>query len=504
MIGVRKNSGVIRLLMAAALVLFVAACSSSSDNSGLERERDQALEMVEELEGTVEGLTGDVDELKGQLATLQESGTDADQEKIDMLEERIAELEGIEQDVLDDAEKMKRASVLALYKGLDPDFNADGPVPADVFEATGFTLSVTHGKAAKVTPAADAADGLANNKLSGAAGMMSDVDGTWSSTVVSAQDSVTKDTDTVVVFTDIAADKTDLFEDVFTLNANNVLPADDPGGDIDNDSIASKYVAADDFPTDAGVTVHGENSADDEETIRYLGTYAGAAGVYTCVEDGVTNSCESQGTKDGVLLSDDWTFDPDGGAMAREADSEYAHFGWWWRVAADDTYSVAVFHGHNGGGTTPDSTAFNALTDTASYVGPAAGKFAISPQLPGTEVMGGHFTATATLSVDFEKGDNGGEISGSVHDFMQDDYELPFEVALPKADITISPTEDDFSGSDIVWSISGEKSGSKGTWGGDFHNQAKNEVPTTVTGAFAATYNEEVGRIEGAFGATRQ
>ena len=31
--GVRKNSGVIRLLMAAALVLFVAACGSS--NSGI-------------------------------------------------------------------------------------------------------------------------------------------------------------------------------------------------------------------------------------------------------------------------------------------------------------------------------------------------------------------------------------------------------------------------------------------------------------------------------------
>ena len=93
MIGVRKNSGVIRLLMAAALVLFVAACSSSSNNSGIERERDQALETVGELEGTVVDLTASVEELMGQLAALQESGTDAAQEKIEMLEARIAELE---------------------------------------------------------------------------------------------------------------------------------------------------------------------------------------------------------------------------------------------------------------------------------------------------------------------------------------------------------------------------------------------------------------------------
>ena len=166
MIGVRKNSGVIRLLMAAALVLFVAACSSSSNNSGIERERDQALETVEELEGTVVDLTGSVEDLMGQLAALQ--GTDAAQEKIEMLEARIAELEGVEQEVNDAADKAKRASVLALFKGLDPAFNVAGS--DDEFSATGFTVAATHGKATKVTPAAAEADGPANNKLAAATG----------------------------------------------------------------------------------------------------------------------------------------------------------------------------------------------------------------------------------------------------------------------------------------------------------------------------------------------
>ena len=125
MIGVRKNSGVIRLLMAAALVLFVAACSSSSNNSGIERERDQALETVEELEGTVVDLTASVEDLMGQLAALQESGTDAAQEKIEMLEARIAELEKVTDVVDEAARKAAEAGAKALFKGLGIQLDGD-------------------------------------------------------------------------------------------------------------------------------------------------------------------------------------------------------------------------------------------------------------------------------------------------------------------------------------------------------------------------------------------
>ena len=88
-------------------------------------------------------------------------------------------------------------------------------------------------KATRVTPpAVVAADGtdvdprpqFGNNKLGAATGELSDAQGYWSSTMVSAQDSSTKDTDTVVVFTDIAAPKTEPFHDVFTVNDNNELP----------------------------------------------------------------------------------------------------------------------------------------------------------------------------------------------------------------------------------------------------------------------------------------
>ena len=522
MIGVRKNSGVIRLLMAAALVLFVAACSSSSNNSGIERERDQALETVEELEGTVLDLTGSVEDLMGQLAALQ--GTDAAQEKIDMLEARIAELEGIEKDVNDAAEAEKRASVLALFKGLDPRINRFAPPSAGGAETltaaeTRFditavvdtsdvdtvqpkvALSVTHGKATKVTPV-DAAqpDGtlFRNNKLADATGSLSDAQEPWSSTVVEATDTA-KHKDTVVVFTDIAPDKSVLFEKVFTLDGGAVLAE---GAALPVLNTHSKYIASEAFPTDPGVTEHNPTENVPTDIVRISGTFAGAAGEFRCTEGGDDGSCTSQGTNNGVQLNGVWVFDPNDGAMAQQADSSYSNFGWWWRIAANGNYDLDVFHGNHDGRPLTE-LGFDTLTDTATYVGPAAGKFAISPQLPGREVMGGHFTATATLTADFEEGTEG-EITGSVHDFMQDDVSLPFEVTLPKADVSNATAGAAFFGSDVVWSIDGEKSGSKGTWSGNFWDQGGDDVPTTVTGEFAATYNEEVGRIEGAFGATLQ
>ena len=503
MIGVRKNSGVIRLLMAAALVLFVAACSSSSDNSGLERERDQALEMVEELEGENVDLTASVEDLMGQLAALQ--GTDAAQEKIDMLEARIAELEEAKEQVDADKAKVDRASVLSLFKGLAP---ANNPPGATAFDAINWERDVTHGKATKVT-----ASGLTpasvpvNSKLATATGELSDAHGPWSSTLVSAKDG--KDTDTVVVFTDIAPDESLPF--ATAVGATNLT-----AGLLPAANMKSKYVAAEDLPTDVGLTVHGKETANQAETITYIGTYAGASGVYTCTESG-GNSCESRGANGGVQLTGAWNFDPDGGEKALKADAEYAYFGWWWRVDSVGDYSVDVFHGYDVATEVPvDKTRFDSLTGTATYVGPAAGKFAINPQLPDTTPMGGHFTATATLTANLQKPNavDGGRISGSIRDFMQDDLELPFIVSFPEVAIDIDGTDFDFGrdstdattmrATGAVWMIDGEKSSSVGMWEGNFHNQGRDDVPTTMTGEFATTYNDEVGRIEGAFGATVQ
>ena len=70
--GVRKNCGVIRLLMAAALVLFVAACGGSGVKNDLNDYKDMAAELTAELEMVT-----------AQLATVT---TDRDQAQSDLMD----------------------------------------------------------------------------------------------------------------------------------------------------------------------------------------------------------------------------------------------------------------------------------------------------------------------------------------------------------------------------------------------------------------------------------
>ena len=62
--GVRKNSGVIRLLMAAALVLFVAACGSSS---GIKNDRDMYKDMAAELQTQLDTANSELDTANSDL-----------------------------------------------------------------------------------------------------------------------------------------------------------------------------------------------------------------------------------------------------------------------------------------------------------------------------------------------------------------------------------------------------------------------------------------------------
>ena len=355
-----------------------------------------------------------------------------------------------------------------------------------------------------------------NNKLADAAGMLSDsAHEGWSSTMVNAQDSGTKNTDTVVVYTDISTYTEEPFADLFLQPGVDGQPGTEGGAPNDVRTIQTGdagRIVSDAFPTTAGVTVHDPNKADTTETVRIVGTFAGASGEYRCTET-AAGTCTSQGTNKGVRLNGGWIFDPNEGAMAKDTDDEYSFFGWWWRVApvtAGGGYDIDVFHGNMRGtdGAALVDTEVAALTGTATYVGPAAGKFAISPQLPNEPVMGGHWDATATLTVDFEEGEAPAvaEISGSVHDFMQDGNALPFDVALPKTGVgAVADGTAAFDNDGVAWSIDGEKSSdTTGEWSGNLWNRGRDQVPTSVTGEFQAVYNDEVGRIEGAFGARKQ
>ena len=344
----------------------------------------------------------------------------------------------------------------------------------------------------------DLTDNAVNANIGKGTAAMLPAVGPWSGTMVSAQD---KDeagdpVDTVVAYTDIMDNLMKPFATVFGL--------EDADAELLILATHDKYIVSDMFSTDAGITTHGDPDKDREEIV-IAGTFAGAMGHYRC--DETDTPCTSQGSSTGVRLGAGWTFDPDAGEMASTPDAEYARFGWWWRVNTDGTYQVDVFHGSSYATAVVQET-YETLTGSADYEGPAVGKFAINSQFPGPGTIGaGHFSATATLSADFEKD----TVRGSIQDFiLADVHEVDWEIAL-----NVSTAEDaegtairadasDFTGP-AVWTVDGVKSaGAAGSWSGDFHNEGKDDVPTTLTGEFGATYGDSVGHIIGAFGASRQ
>ena len=283
------------------------------------------------------------------------------------------------------------------------------------------------------------------------------------------------------------------------------------------------------FQTGSGTKTHGSPSLQNE-VFAIPGTFAGVSGIYRCAEGATgNNNCQTSGTNlgtsfggegvDGAPPADGagaWTFNPDSEQDAEVPDGDYAYFGWWLRIGADGAWDVDAFHGVEG--LLPvDANPDPALTGSATYKGQAAGKAAINPQLPGEALMGGAFTADATLTADFEADDGitattdeRGMISGMIDNFMVDGEEADWTVALGATPIiygalTTDPAVTDIAGGSTTWMIDGKGSSSNGTWSGNFYDaSAADGVPKVVTGEFTATYNNQVGRMEGAFGANRE
>ena len=188
-------------------------------------------------------------------------------------------------------------------------------------------------------------------------------------------------------------------------------------------------------------------------------------------------------------------------------------------------YDADAFHGS----TEYAAAIADDLTGSATYVGQAAGKVAINPQLPGRDLIGGAFTADATLTANFEADvDNNattnepGAIGGMITNFNVGGEDVDWTVSLGSAAITAADTPVDHDGnanttdispasvtdSDgtglVGWSIDGVGSSRLGDWEASFWSGGSDGVPGSVTGEFTARYNVEVGRMEGAFGANKE
>lgn len=147
-----------------------------------------------------------------------------------------------------------------------------------------------------------------------------------------------------------------------------------------------------------------------------------------------------------------------------------------------------------------------ALQGTATYRGPAVGKFAIQPGIG--EATAGDFAASVTLEVDFGDAADIGTVAGNVGDFTVNGATNTWSVALGSARIGLDGAI--AAGGNhtalAVWSIGGSAGTAPGTpptWSGQLHDAGEHSVPATATGAFEAVYGD-FGRMIGVFGATRQ
>ena len=151
---------------------------------------------------------------------------------------------------------------------------------------------------------------------------------------------------------------------------------------------------------------------------------------------------------------------------------------------------------------------------SATYKGGAAGKWAIASTTDDT-TEGGHFTATATLTANFdadttpdEGGNNklGVSIGGKITNFMTGDVSRPNWNVTLKPLATVPQSVGPIKNAVTEWSTGGALKG-EGTWDANFYGEEADTMhPTAATGEFNAAIpaSGEVGRISGAFAATKQ
>ena len=500
----------------AALGLALAGCGSDGGPSqaDLDAERDrteQQMMMVTQLQNQINALRTQLgldptDDLGDSIQGLQT--------EVDRLQGEIDRMAEAERMAAEEAARMAAAATgKALFAALagtkaDGSDNALANIGAPTLSAAGLAIDAASNAGTLTTDPASV-----TLKAGDSAGSL----GSWAGTsyALTTGTGATKVTNEAVVYnnkgpgrsrsfsalgyTVATADSTDDFKDYITLDEKNDLPR--IGGNA--------------F-THSGTQQHPYAPADGKFETR--GTYDGADGLYRC-----SGTCSS--TNDGKgspsALTGVWHFKPDGGAnaMAHQPDDEYLYFGWWVSKDNDGMPTAAsAFVGivEPNAGDLDTGGDLTALAGSATYVGHAAGKFALdysqNKVLDGAS-DGGHFTADATLEATFGTGATAG-VTGMIDNFrLNDGTEDPgWSVSLARGALGSSggsitaPTADP-----TVWSMGGTAAPASGTWSGTMYDEMPgnppggdgSNVPTTVTGTFYTEY-DDVGRMVGAFGANKQ
>ena len=505
-----KDFRYMAIVAVAAAGLALAGCSSSSGVSTSERDAAVAAEAAK-----TKALQDRIDALYAALGIDEDADPNATiadlQTKADELEQMVADKEMADAEADRMAAAKTGKDLFAALAGTDATNNALANLDRTThptLAASGLTIDAAE-NAGTLTGAIDAVELKAGDAVT-ALGSWKGMD--YASSTGTGDDKVTN---MARVYTNREAPKTKDFGDVHNLS-------DDGNLEVANDN--PRLVMAAGF-THQGTQTH--QVPDKADAVYVRGTYDGAPGEYRCAGTDCSSTNNGSGAPSG--LNGTWTFTPDKGAMVSQPDANYLAYGWWVSKDKDgmptaaSAFVIETGDVDNVGTTDGNTSSGTDLTGSATYVGHAAGKFALdysrNKVLDGAS-NGGHFTADAELNATF--GDptsvDGAGVTGTIDNFrLNDGSEDPgWSVKLNRSsgwdsDGAITGPTDDAT----VWSIDGVAAAASGTWNGQMYDEMPgdppggdgNNIPTTVTGTFYSEYGAStssvVGRMVGAFGANR-
>ena len=273
-------------------------------------------------------------------------------------------------------------------------------------------------------------------------------------------------------------------------------------------------VASPSFDHSAGVKSFELPAGD--TAVMISGSFHGVPGTYSC-EPGGGNTCAARVAVSGFELGGvtdanvfgtgnaAWTFrpdDPDARVLSAQA-TDHVSYGWWiHKPAGGGDYVASAFTATRG--SVPGATGIGVLRGTATYMGGAAGVYALSSLTGGTNDAG-NFTARAMFETDFHDD----MITGTIDDFLGADGQARnWSVELMKSGIgddgTIRGAAGDANSVPMqtLWTIDGKAVSDSGEWFGRFRDNGADGVPKVATGAFYSEYGWD-GRMVGAFGAVK-
>lgn len=485
--GLQKT--LVAAFCAGLLALGVAGCGGGGSSGGdAAAQRAAVADAIGEARDAVDALAG------GTTSALLAAALAAVRLAKDALDDA---------DALSDAEKDAHRTTLSIIEnGLvtaQREFAVEEVARVraalDGTQIAGVGATVAHGRAPVLsgTPPGASVSGLMTEAVAGTARTV----GLWSGGGYSASDEAAGTADRIVFYSDIEAPGSQPFSgEGGKYSTANGLDA------IGNLPIVAgtdaTLIASAGFPTGPGIRAH---AAGTDGTVSVAGTFDGAAGSYVCVPAMGSDCTSSIRSGGGIALAggaDGWTFVPDSGAMAARPDAAYSWFGWWQR-AAGGAYAFGAFHG-GAGGEAADFADFAQLQGSATYRGPAAGRYVIQPLLGAARA--GDFTASATLQVDFADAANAGSVTGTVQNFVAGGESVDWSVALGSAALA---ADGSIGSGATTWTIGRQQGATTGSpaWSGRLRDVDADKVPQTATGSFAAAYGD-IGRLSGAFGATKE